>query len=150
MTIVDTQKPLTIVAKSTILDAAALLDSSQVFRFLKCSVAISTAGKASIFGVILVRLLPHSVRIREISDQKNSKYGDFSRSALYALSTILCDMPRKESNDSLRLKLCISLLIAAVTRTYSWFFLTTFCLGSILAYKFSVWDCSNLIELINL
>ena len=38
MTIVNTQKPLTIVAKNTILDAVALLDPSQgcSFRFIKC------------------------------------------------------------------------------------------------------------------
>ena len=36
MEIVIIQKLLTIVATSTILDAAALLDPSQGFRFIKC------------------------------------------------------------------------------------------------------------------
>ena len=36
MAVVITQKLLTIVAESPILDAAALLDPSQGFRFIKC------------------------------------------------------------------------------------------------------------------
>ena len=53
-----------------------------------------TAWKVSIFGVILVRIFPHSyfpaeilricpysVRIRKYTDQNNSEYGHFSRSA---------------------------------------------------------------------
>ena len=36
MATVNTQKPLTIVAKSTKLDAAVLLDPSERFGFIKC------------------------------------------------------------------------------------------------------------------
>ena len=55
------------------------------------------AEKVSVFGVILVRIFPHSdwirrdmeylspysVRMRENADQNNSKYGHFSRRHLH-------------------------------------------------------------------
>ena len=34
----------------------------------------------SVFGVILVRIFPHSVRMRENTNQNNSEYGHLSRS----------------------------------------------------------------------
>ena len=46
----------------------------------KCqSTETYTAWKVSVFGVILVRILPHSysVRMRENADQYNSEYGHF-------------------------------------------------------------------------
>ena len=36
----------------------------------------------SVFGVLLFRIFPHSVRMREIKDQENSGYGHFSRSVI--------------------------------------------------------------------
>ena len=48
---------------------------------------ICTAWKVSVFGVILVRIFPHSDWIRENTDQNISEYGHFSRSAeLYTIS----------------------------------------------------------------
>ena len=38
--------------------------------------------KVFIFRVILVRIFPYSVRMRENTDQSNSKYGHFSRSVI--------------------------------------------------------------------
>ena len=38
-----------------------------------------TAWEVSVFGVILVRIFPHSDWIRENADQNNSEYGHFSR-----------------------------------------------------------------------
>ena len=36
----------------------------------------------SVFGVILVRIFPYSVRMRKNTDQNNSEYGHFLRSLL--------------------------------------------------------------------
>ena len=48
---------------------------------------ICTAWKVSVFGVILVRIFPHSDWIRENTDQNISEYGHFSRSPeLYTIS----------------------------------------------------------------
>ena len=44
--------------------------------------ALCTAKKVSVFGVFVVRIFPHSNWMRrgtEYADQKNSKYGQFSR-----------------------------------------------------------------------
>ena len=35
--------------------------------------------KASVFGVILVNIVPYSVQMRENTEQKNSEYGHFLR-----------------------------------------------------------------------
>ena len=43
----------------------------------------------SVFGVILVRIFPHSDWIRENADQNNSKYGHFSRSVYWLSSSSL-------------------------------------------------------------
>ena len=55
--------------------------------YSESSVEINTAWKVSVFGVILVRIFPHllrispySVRMWENTDQNNSKYGHFLRS----------------------------------------------------------------------
>ena len=40
----------------------------------------NTAWKKSVFGVILIRIFPYSVRMRENTDQNNYEYGHFSRS----------------------------------------------------------------------
>ena len=42
-----------------------------------------TAWKVSAFGVILVRIFPYSVRMRENADQNNSEYEHFLRNASY-------------------------------------------------------------------
>ena len=71
----------------------------------------------SIYGVIVVRILPHSdytrreeilpispylVRMRENTDQNNSEYGHFLRSEVFTNRNILfCTFPH-----SLLLKLC--------------------------------------------
>ena len=56
----------------------------------------TTALNLSVFGVILVRIFPHSdwirrdtesVRIRENADQNNSEYGHFSRSVQVDISS---------------------------------------------------------------
>ena len=38
-----------------------------------------TAWKVSVFGVFLVRIFPHSVRMQENTNQENSEYRHFSR-----------------------------------------------------------------------
>ena len=42
-----------------------------------------TTWKVSLFGVIVVRISPYSVRMRENTDQNNSAYGHFLRSDNY-------------------------------------------------------------------
>ena len=44
--------------------------------------ASDTAWKVSVFGVILVRISPYSVWMRENTDHNNSKYGHFLRSVM--------------------------------------------------------------------
>ena len=53
----------------------------------------------SIFEVFLVRIFPHSVRMRVNRDQKNSEYGNFSRSVflehystMLSIFSIKCDV----------------------------------------------------------
>ena len=41
---------------------------------------LAIAWKVSVFWVILVRISPYSVRMRENADQNNSEYGHFLRS----------------------------------------------------------------------
>ena len=43
---------------------------------------LGTVWKVSVFGVILVRIFPYSVRMRENPDHNNSEYGHFLRKEL--------------------------------------------------------------------
>ena len=52
-----------------------------MLRFLL--MAQFTALKVSVFAVILVRIFPYSVRIRENTVQNNSEYGHFSCNDLF-------------------------------------------------------------------
>ena len=69
---------------------------------------VSTGQKVSVFGVILVRIFPHSnfffsVRMRENADHNNSEYGHFSCSEASSVfckeipSDTLCMLDNKNS-----------------------------------------------------
>ena len=45
---------------------------------------ILTAQKVSVFGAILVRIFPYSVRMWENTEQNNSEYTHFSRSVSFS------------------------------------------------------------------
>ena len=58
-------------------------------RIISSTSTRNTAWKVFVFGVFLVRIFPHADRIRENTDQKNSEYGHFLRSAIMDISFYL-------------------------------------------------------------
>ena len=58
-------------------------------KILISKIVIYTAWNVSVFGVILVRIFPYSVRMRENADQNNSEYGNLLRSAIYNIFLFL-------------------------------------------------------------
>ena len=58
-------------------------------KILISKIVIYTAWNVSVFGVILVRIFPYSVRMRENADQNNSEYGNLLRSAIYSIFLFL-------------------------------------------------------------
>ena len=83
--------------------------------------SITSAWKVSVFGVILVRIFPHSdwiqysVRMRENADQNNSEYGYLSRRwrwmGLFRWSREVCifDIPIVIIHDAINIKKMTSL-----------------------------------------
>ena len=58
-------------------------------KILISKIVIYTAWNVSVFGVILVRIFPYSVRMRENVDQNNSEYGNLLRSTIYNIFLFL-------------------------------------------------------------
>ena len=56
---------------------AKILNSSKFFYNEPHLRYLTTAWKVSIFGFILVRISPYSVRMQENADQNNSEYEHF-------------------------------------------------------------------------
>ena len=61
----------------------------KVSQYIYCKLNIvHIAWKVSLFGVILVRIFPHSQWIRENADQNNSEYKHFLRSGQLVFQTL--------------------------------------------------------------
>ena len=69
----------------TLINLEKFSEENSSWSLLVFNMSALTLREVSVFGVILVRIFPHSgfaFRIRENTDQKNSEYGHFLLSVI--------------------------------------------------------------------